>query len=122
MAEELSKKKRVRAGHKASATCMIGSAEDLLKAPGSDVLRLTQLSRSLQEKLDVLKTLDSEILNLVDGDSVAEEIKQADTFKEGIYATIVKIDNYCALAPPTDPPRTSSLPRDTPHHAQCETA
>lgn len=30
-AEELAKKKRVRAGHKASATRMIGSAEDLLK-------------------------------------------------------------------------------------------
>ena len=33
--------------------------------------RLTQLRRSLQEKLDVLMTLDSEIVNLVDERSVA---------------------------------------------------
>ena len=49
-AEELAKKKWVRAGHKSSATRMIGNAEDLLKAAGSDILRLTQLSRSLKEK------------------------------------------------------------------------
>lgn len=61
-----------RAGHKASATRVIRSAEDLPKTSGSDTLRLTQLSRSLQEKLDVLKTLDSEILN--------REIAQVDTF------------------------------------------
>ena len=72
-AEELAKKKRVRAGHKASAIRMIGNAEDLLKTAGSDVLRLTQLSRSLREKLDVLTTLDGEIINLVDEGSVGDK-------------------------------------------------
>ena len=110
-AEELAKKKRVRAGHKASATRMIGNTEDLLKMAGSDVLRLTQLSRSLKEKLDVLTTLDGEIINLVDEGSVRDEIEQADTFKEGIYSTLVKIEKYCApspIAPPTVPPGPSS--------------
>ena len=108
-AEELAKKKPVRAGHKSSATRMIGNAEDLLKTAGSDILRLTQSSRSLKEKLDVLTTLDNEIVNLVDEGAVADEIEQADTFKEGIYSTMVKIEKYCA--PPTDspaPPRSSS--------------
>ena len=117
--EELTKKKRIRAGHKASATHMIDSAEDLLTTAGSDTSRLTQLSRSLQEKLEVLKTLDSKIINFVDEGSVVDEIEQADIFKEGIYSTTVKIEKYCA--PPTDSPallRTSrsaadptSLPR-----------
>ena len=62
--EELTKKKRIRAGHKASATRMMDSAEDLLKTSGSDTSRLTQLSWSLQEKLDVLTMLDSEIITL----------------------------------------------------------
>ena len=117
--EELTKKKWIRAGHKASATCMMGSAEDLLKTSGSDILRLTKLSRSLQENLDVLMMLDSEIINLVDEGSVVDEIEQADIFKQGIYSTMVKIEKYCA--PPTDSlatPHTSrpaanptSLPR-----------
>ena len=74
-AEELAKKKRVRAGHKASATRMIGRAEDLLKTAGSDTVKLTQLKRSLQEKLDVLKMLNGEILNFVKNGAVADEIE-----------------------------------------------
>ena len=63
--------------------------------PGSDTLRLTQMSMSLKEKLDDLKMLDSKILNLVtDEKSLADEIEQADHFKESIYATIVKIRKY----------------------------
>ena len=111
--EELTKKKLIKAGHKASATRMMGSAEDLLKTSGSDTSRLTQLSRSLQEKLDVLTTLDSEIINLAAEGSVVDEIEQADIFKEGIYSTMVKIEKYCA--PPTDSPalpRTSRLVAD----------
>ena len=90
-AEELAKKKRVRSGHKASATRMIGSAEDLLKTTGSDTSRLTQLSSSLNEKLDVLTKLDSEIIDLVDEGSVAGEIDQAYIFKEGIYLSLIHI-------------------------------
>ena len=76
--DDLAKKKRVRAGHKASATHMIGSAEDLLATAGSDTSKPYR--------------------------SVADEIEQADTFKEGIYSTMVKIVKYCApsLALPTD--------------------
>ena len=112
MATGLTKKRNVRRGHKSSATRMIGAATGLLNAEGSDVMRLSQLSKSLQEKLDVLKTLDSEILDLVDDEAVEEEIEQADTFKEGIYATIIKIDKYCAPPPPVSATPTSIEPRD----------
>ena len=91
---------------------MIGAATGLLNAEGSDVMRLSQLSKSLQEKLDVLKTLDSEILDLVEDEAVEEEIEQADTFKEGIYATIIRIDKYCA-PPNTSATPTAIEPRDT---------
>lgn len=47
--------------------------------------------RSLQEELDVLTTLDREIINFVDEGSVVSEIEQADIFKEGIYSTMVKL-------------------------------
>ena len=61
MSEELSRKKRVRAGHRASATRMVNKASALLDDEASDLTKLSQLKLSLQEKLDVLKQLDGEI-------------------------------------------------------------
>ena len=49
-----------------------------------DLLRLLQLKLSLNKKLDVLKQLDSEILEMIEEDKVANEIEQSDQFKEGI--------------------------------------
>ena len=62
MAEGLAKKKRIRAGHKSSATRILGQLDDLLGAadPTStvDMAKLTKLKLSLQEKLDTLKRFD----------------------------------------------------------------
>ena len=57
---------------------------------------------SLSEKLEVLKQLDSEILNQIEEDDVAAEIESSDNFKEGIYAATVRVER--ALAPPPPPP------------------
>lgn len=43
--------------------------------------------------------MHGEILDLVNEDSLADEIEQVDTFKEGIYGTIVDIERHC-MAPP----------------------
>lgn len=87
---------------------MISTAEELLKTAGSDTLRLIQLSRSLQEKLDILTMLDGEIVNFVDERSVADESEQVDISKEGIHSTIVKIEKYSA--PPNTLPSDSIAP------------
>ena len=74
------KKKRVRAGHKASATRNIGRAEELLSEEYPDDSTLICIKMSLQEKLDTLKNLDGEIVNLLDGESVVvDDIEQSDT-------------------------------------------
>ncbi len=66
MGEELARKKRVRGGHKSSAKKMMSTVEELLAGDDPpDPSRLTQLGMSLKEKLEVIKTLDSEILDLV---------------------------------------------------------
>ena len=53
MADELRRKKRVRAGHKSSATKMITKAEELLAASGLlDLNKLDQIGMSLKEKLE----------------------------------------------------------------------
>ena len=76
---------------------MISRTKDLLTGETPDLLKLSQLKLSLNEKLEVLKQLDNEILSLVDEDDVAGEIDQSDEFKEGIYAAIVEVER--ALAP-----------------------
>ena len=60
---------------------MINKAGEVLSKYVPDAMRLSQLILSLQEKFDIFKHLDGEILNLVDKGKVAEEIKQADEFK-----------------------------------------
>lgn len=41
--------------------------------------------------------LDSEIINLIDEGSVADETEQADIFKKGIYFRMVKIKSFVLL-------------------------
>jgi len=48
----------IRGGHRSSTTKMVNRAGELLATGTPDVVRLSQLKLSLQEKLDVLKQLD----------------------------------------------------------------
>ena len=52
--------------------------EELLsKEEAPDTLALTQLGMSLREKLKVIKTLDSEIVEVVEETHLVDEIEQA---------------------------------------------
>ena len=51
MSEELTKKKRVRAGHRGSVSCMVKKSEELLAAEHPDITTLSQLRLSFKEKL-----------------------------------------------------------------------
>ena len=90
--EGVTRKKRIRAGHKASATRMLTQIDTLLAEESPNLSKLSQLKLSLQEKLDTLKLLDSEMLGLIDEGELTSEIEQADAFKEGIYTAMIKID------------------------------
>ena len=99
---------------------MVSRAGELLVESTPDVVRLSQLKLSLQ-KLDVLKQLDGEILGLVDEDSVAEEIEQADRLKEAIYGIMVRIDRLSVLpvtSPHSSPPSRAPVAELVPHSSQ----
>ena len=64
-----------------------------------DPSRLTQLGTSLK----VIKALDSEILDLVEEEVLADEIDQADEFKERIYTMMVKLEKSSTPAPTPAP-------------------
>ena len=103
MAEALTKKKRTRAGHKASATRTVRQIEELVAADGPDKARLALLQLTLK-KLETIKTLDAEIVDLIDDETaLTEEIEQADGYKETIFSAL--INAYKLLKdPPTTPP------------------
>ena len=109
---DVTKKKRIRAGHRSSATRMLTQVEESLAASPPDVARLSQLKLSLQEKLETLKLLDGEIVDLTEENHLADEIEQADGFKERIYAAMVRIDSQMTV-PVTSESAPSAV--DTPH-------
>ena len=109
MAEGLAKKKRIRAGHRASATRTLTKLNDALAAETApDEAKLSQLKLTLEEKLGTLKLLDGEIVELIDEDALATEIEQADDYKSEIYAALVRIDKALKLATPPAPPTPST--------------
>ena len=92
MAEGLSRKKRVRGGHRASATRTISQIYEVMESTddvGNIITKLKQCKLALQEKIETVKNLDDEILELVDDDDVENEIEEADTFKERVQRAII---------------------------------
>ena len=85
--------------------------------------RLLQCKLPLKAKLETLKTLDEEIIALVDEDALEDQIEQADIFKERVQQSLfiaeqlitLKIDksNRCAgvtsEVTSDEPPTTTSL-------------
>ena len=118
MAEGLAKKKRIRAGHRASATRTLTKVNEALTAETSDESKLQQLKLTLEEKPGTVKLLDDEIINLIEEDALATEIEQADDYKTDIYAALVKIDKALKLislaATPTPAPTSSPTHHEMP--------
>lgn len=71
---------------------------------------------TLNEKLETIKALDSEVIELIDDDTVADEIEQADGYKESVFNALIRIDQI-TKTPPTSSPSTEASTRErrTPH-------
>ena len=90
-----SQKKRVRSGHRSSTTRLLAQANDELQSLERNLAKLQQLKVALLEKLDVLRALDAEIVELsliLTEDELDDEILQADTFTEKIRLAVIEID------------------------------
>ena len=98
----LTRKKKVRAGHRGTATRLIREASENLQAEeGPDLAKLRQQKLSLEQKVQVLSNLDSEILELTPTEELEEEIMQADIVKEKLGLAIIGIET--ALCPALTP-------------------
>jgi hypothetical protein len=79
---EIQRKKRLRACHRSSTTRIINLAYQTLADDEGSLPKLKQQWTSLQEKLETLKKLDMEILDLIDEEELDNEIEQADSCRE----------------------------------------
>ena len=105
--EELTKKKRTRAGHKSSATRTVRQIEDLVREETPDTSRLSLLQLTLKEKLETIKSLDSEVIDLIEDEAtLTDKIEQVDNYKESIYAALIKVDQV--LRTPTVVPAVAA--------------
>ena len=90
--EEISRKRKIRGGHKGYVTQLTATIEN-----ENDEAALESLKNQLEEKKIILKQLDDEILELVskeddeEGSGCATEINNAGKFLQMIEASIAKI-------------------------------
>ena len=105
---ELAKKKKVRAGHRASTTRILGQINPAVETDPLDVPKITQLKRNLEDKLTSLMVLDDEILPLLDDEAIAE-IVQAD---EQVYVALSRLEVAVKCTTAEHAPRRVDPPAD----------
>ena len=101
-AEELARKKSVRAAHRAGATRMVNQVGELLGADTVDLDELTLLQTNLSAKSKTLEALDAQIVDLTPDAQLEEEVGRADEYSERIQRSLLKIRKALrATEPPT---------------------
>ena len=68
-------------------------------ASSTDRDKLSQFRLSLYEKLEALKLLDSEIVELTPDEGLEAEIGQADEYKETVHRALTMIDKVLSATP-----------------------
>ena len=99
MSGKLTRKRKVRLGHRASTRKIISSVEEILETLEKqdqplviNITRLRQQKLLLQEKLDTIRSLDEDIFTVVSEGQIDEEICEADEFVEFTQLAIMRID------------------------------
>ena len=80
MAEKLLRTRAKRRGNRTVMTKLMNEVDSLLKAEPSDKKRLKAIATSLNEKLNLVKTLDEEIIENCAVEEVEAEIEESDEF------------------------------------------
>ena len=95
--------------------------KEALQTPEANASKLKQYLRLLRDKLSIIETLDSEILDLVTGEEeITEEIGQADLFRETVEVAIIDIEAALAIDEQANRP-TSPVTRERTPETRRET-
>ena len=103
---EIQKKKRLRTGHRASATRLISQTRDSLIADTVSITKSKQLEVQLRERMALLKTLDSEIFDALEEEE--GDFEQADICTEKIQLAIFDIEAKLKFMSKASSPRAVS--------------
>ena len=104
--QALLRKQKIHAGHQASGTRLLNQVDGALAVTPTDDT-LAQLKLSLHEKLEILKQLDSEVVDLTPEERLDEDIEQAEDYKDNVHRALTMIDK--TLKPkPSSPTLTAS--------------
>ena len=111
---ELMKKKRIRAGHRGVATKRSEEIRALLaRERPPDRTEVARYAFFLQEKIEVLRQLDGEILELLEEEGeITSEIEQADTYSQSLLELLLRVKDLEATSGATPTPPTSSSSRE----------
>ena len=108
MAEAVKRKKKVRGGHKSYVMSTNNSVNELLES--YEAAMANQLKRyrvALNERLEILKTLDNEIVKLVDEKDIEQEITDSAVFRESIHKVLLDMEEKLSFN--VDTPSDKSL-------------
>ena len=87
------RRKRIRAGQKASATRIMAQAQETIDAPQTNCSALKRFLSVLHEKRDIILKMDAEILNDVGSEEeIVREIEEADVYRERIEMAVIAIE------------------------------
>jgi hypothetical protein len=89
-AASLARKRRTHSGHRSYTTRLLNQATDTMEADPLDTEELLLIRDMLVEKVETLKGLDGEIVELVSEGELKEEIERADEYKQGVYRILAK--------------------------------
>ena len=102
--DELTKKKRVRGGHRASASRLVAKIVDAianatLESPEQDVVWLKQSEIALKDKIKVLKEFNEQIIDILSSlkdeavdEQVLKEIEDSDEAIVELERTLIQLD------------------------------
>lgn len=98
MSAEITKKKRIRAAHKASVAKITAQINTELVASERNLLRLQQLRKKLQEKCELIRRLEDEIPSKIEAeDEIRNDIEQADAFHDKVEYALILLDQTLAV-------------------------
>ena len=87
-------KMKIRQGHKVYLMKILGMANETVQnCDESQEKKLKQIRITLQERLDILKTLDGEILELIEKDEeILVDTEDAGKFRQSVQEVAINID------------------------------
>ena len=89
----LTKKRKIRGGHRAYVTEILNTVKETLESyEAADEIKIKQHKLTLEERLQTLQKLDDQILELTDDDSIVNEIEEAGNFRAEVHETLLRID------------------------------